>query len=485
MGAAPKSGLQKQQAESGADADWKQWEGQIVGGRFPLRKYLGSSNHSTVFLTERSSADPQKAVIKLVAAEPESAAEQLSRWQAAARLSHPNLLRLFEMGRCSIGGVDCLFAVMEYADENLAEILPLRVLTAEEAWQMLGPVLDALTYLHRSGLAHGHIQPSNILVVGEHLKISSDGIVPAGQSADLNREQGRVYDAPEAAQGPATPAADIWSLGVTLVEALTQRAPARSDADPRRQTLVPSAVPAPFREIAVRALERDPKQRPAAVAISAMLRAGASEDRGRAASVPELRKMMANGSKPAKARQNVGVVVAVIAAVIVFAALIGIIGAPKIGNKAQPAMQAESPAVTAQSEPPRQSSPAKPSPAAAMSGPIAAAVPAPAPVTAMAMHATASAVLHQVIPNVPQSARNTIEGTVRVRVRAAVDASGNVTGATLESAGPSQYFARLALEAARGWKFSPESGQSAPRAWVLRFEFARTATRVIPSPVQR
>jgi TonB family protein len=86
---------------------------------------------------------------------------------------------------------------------------------------------------------------------------------------------------------------------------------------------------------------------------------------------------------------------------------------------------------------------------------------------------------------VSPSARDTIEGKIRVRVRVQVDASGNVTEARLESAGPSKYFARLSVEAAREWKFTPSQVQGRPVAseWVLRFGFRRTDTEVIPEQV--
>ena len=63
-----------------------------------------------------------------------------------------------------------------------------------------------------------------------------------------------------------------------------------------------------------------------------------------------------------------------------------------------------------------------------------------------------------------------------------VDPSGNVAGTTLDSAGPSKYFARLALQAAQRWKFAPAKvdGQGVPSEWILRFEFQKTATNVYP-----
>lgn len=95
---------------------------------------------------------------------------------------------------------------------------------------------------------------------------------------------------------------------------------------------------------------------------------------------------------------------------------------------------------------------------------------------------TAGQVADQVIPEVPESARNTIHGTVRVGVRVSVDSSGNVTEAELDSPGPSKYFARLALEAAQQWKFEPPKmeGREVLSDWLLRFQFTGQGTKVIP-----
>jgi len=86
--------------------------------------------------------------------------------------------------------------------------------------------------------------------------------------------------------------------------------------------------------------------------------------------------------------------------------------------------------------------------------------------------------VHQVIPNVPQRALNTIQGRIKVSVRVQVDRSGKVTGADLETPGSSKYFARQAVEAAWGWKFVP-SPESADRAWNLQFEFTTSQTKAI------
>jgi TonB family protein len=93
-------------------------------------------------------------------------------------------------------------------------------------------------------------------------------------------------------------------------------------------------------------------------------------------------------------------------------------------------------------------------------------------------------VVHQVTPELLQSARDTIRGTVKVRVKVNVDRSGNVEDAELESPGPSKYFARAALQAAQLWKFKPPkvAGQGVLSSWTLQFEITRDETTV--SPIQ-
>ncbi len=236
--------------------DWKQWEGQMVNGTFPLRQYLGGSGHSAVFLTERRGREPQRAAIKLIPADPANTAVQLARWEATAKLSHPHLLRLFETGSCQLDKSVFLYVVMEYAEDNLAQILPHRALTPEEVRDLLEPALDALTFVHGKSLIHGRLKPSNVMAAQDQLKLSSDSLFRTGDPAGGLAPSSR-YDAPEVANGSILPASDSWSLGMTLMEALTQRLPAvEGMTEP-----LPETVPAPFMGIAHCCLRRDPQRR--------------------------------------------------------------------------------------------------------------------------------------------------------------------------------------------------------------------------------
>jgi TonB family protein len=92
-------------------------------------------------------------------------------------------------------------------------------------------------------------------------------------------------------------------------------------------------------------------------------------------------------------------------------------------------------------------------------------------------------VLDQVLPEVSQKARATIHGSVRVSVNVHVDTSGGVSDVELDSAGPSKFFADLALQAARKWAFAPPevAGKSVASEWRLRFQFTQKDTKVTPT----
>src|SRR5580704_6576329 len=128
---------------------WAKWQSQVINGVFPLRRLLGYSDHSGVFLTEFKAGNVADAALKLVPAAGAAANSQLALWQETAALSHPHLIRLFEPGRCELGGLQFIFVVMEYADQTLAQILPQRALTPDEVREMLRPTLAGLGFLHR------------------------------------------------------------------------------------------------------------------------------------------------------------------------------------------------------------------------------------------------------------------------------------------------------------------------------------------------
>jgi TonB family protein len=425
----------------------KEWEGRTVAGQFPLRRWLGSSDHSSVFLTERAG---EKAAIKLIAADSDSDAQrQLARWRRAADLSHSNLIRIFESGRVQMDGHNFLYVVMEFADEDLAQILPQRPLAPGEVTQLLPPLLGALSYLHNNRLLHGRIKPSNVLATGDQLKLSADQIT-ALASTETNAIRRDPYDAPEIAAGICTAASDLWSVGVTLYTALTQRLPEEGHKDNPAQF---ASIPEPFRGIVRSCLQLDPRQRSSIADILTRLDPEATRVERTAVAEPL-------GWRGKRRITSLFIIAA--ALVIAFIVFLST----------------------------RKSEPAKPVQSAVEQGssgtPSTPAVVSSAP-EALARRDSPGSVLHQALPDASQSARRTVTGKIRIVARVDVDANGKVTHARLTTPGPSQYFARLTLEAAEQWQFSPPVVNSRPVAsiWSITFRIGRKQTQTAAERLKR
>jgi eukaryotic-like serine/threonine-protein kinase len=237
---------------------WARLEGQAVNGAFPLLRFLGASNHSVVFLTESAKLGRPELALKLVPATPSLVPLQLARWRASAGLIHPHLVQIFEAGQCRVGERDFLYVVTDYADQNLAELLDRRALTEDETREMLTPVLDALAFLHDRKLVQGRLKPSNILVVGEQVRLAIDAIRPFRESGRANRVTS-AYAPPESAEGTRAAATDVWALGVTLCEALTRQQPSGLHVG---EAMLPAELPAAFRGLVGRCLSRRARNRP-------------------------------------------------------------------------------------------------------------------------------------------------------------------------------------------------------------------------------
>ena len=448
---------------------WEQWVGQSVNGKFRLRRYLGGSEHSAVFLTDYDDREPQSAAIKLIAENAPDAERQLDSWRLAATvLSHPHLIQLFQAGRCKIGDVKLVYVVMERADEDLSQIIPQRALSETETTEMLKPALDVLAYIHAKGSVHGRIKPSNIMACGDQLKLSSDGLRRTG---DPIIGRGR-YGPPEAV---ASPAGDVWSLAMTMVEALTQHVPTW-DRNAPGNAVVPDTLPAPLLDIARHCLRRDPNERWTIADIASRV------DPAAAMPPPPRQQPLEPVASPASPRYPIP---AVLVLLLMVAAVVGL----KVLNR-EPKTQAESAAIeksapTTLPEPRHAENIGVPEKEQAASneqknlGDVpAAAAPIPIQPTASEKAPVAAPsgqdVIHRVIPDASQSALDTIRGTVRVSIRAHVDPSGDVSEVAIDSPGPSRYFARLAQQAAQQWKFSPNRTTS---DWILRFEFTTTGAK--------
>jgi TonB family protein len=437
------------------------WQGQTIDGKFALLESLGGSAHSAVFRTQLPDSSNQPAAIKLIRADREDAAQQIACWRALMTLSHPNLLRVFQAGYCQMSGAPWLYVVMEYAEENLEQVLPVRPLSMAEVDELLPPAIGALSYLHAQGLVHARIKPSNICAVKNQLKLSIDSVHPVSQV--VKAYSLTAYDAPESESGNLSTAADVWSLGMTLVAGFDQRPLtwSRSNAlDP----VVPKSIPIPYGVIVRECLRMNPTERCSLGRIKELLH-----------QQPTLPK-----PAPPKATKPKAFVAPLVAVLALAALIVGVRSRRTAGSQSAPiapVATTEQPAASTEVQ--------KPTAYSSRSGGVAKSAIKREPATErvsrqVLTQPSAEGVSKQVLPQVPRSARDTIHGKVKVKVRVAVDPDGNVSSATLVSPGPSQYFARLALEASRQWKFKPAGADGQPAQWLLEYKFGRTSTEVTP-----
>src|SRR5579871_469855 len=424
---------------------WQQCEGQVIDG-FPLRQYLGGGENHAVLAIDLHGHPARKAAIKLSHADPESSEFHLRQWRLASELSHPNLMRLFERGAWTLNNVPLLYVVMEFADEDLSQVIPERPLTTEEAKEVLEPALSALAYLHSHGFVHGHLKPSNFMAIENRLKISSDRIVQIGTPS-------------------AMPADDSWGLGMTLVEVLTQRTPV---SNTQGEPLVPETLPAEFRDIARNTLRRDREQRWTIAEIEQRLGGKMPSVRP----IPTKPIPIASGAtqKPASTQSAIGskrFSASAVSTILLASALVVVAGTLMIRNRDGSPI-APATATQAPQSAPVQPPPAKPSPLAAH--PVERKETKPAQLAR-----SKGEIVQEVMPDVLPRARNTIRGKVTAIVHLEVDPSGNVANAKIQPPVSSQYFSEAAVKAARRWKFAPADQ---PRVWTVKFEFTRGGTKV-------
>ncbi len=155
--------------------------------------------------------------------------------QAAANLSHPNIVPVFDWGEDN----GTYFIVMELVDgTSLADMLRGgRTLTASHSAGLIAQVASALGYAHRNGVVHRDVKPGNILIASDgQVKVTDFGIAQAMSVDDQLAEEGSVmgtatYFSPEQAEGaPVDGRSDIYSLGVVLYEMLAGRPPFIGDS---------------------------------------------------------------------------------------------------------------------------------------------------------------------------------------------------------------------------------------------------------------
>ncbi len=254
-------------------------EGEVLSNRYEIEERIGEGGMALVYRAKDRLLHRWVAV-KVLRDQYASDGDFVERFrreaQAAASLSHPNVVNIYDVGEVS----STHYIVMEYVRGiNLKELIRKEgKLAPGQSVDIALQVAAALSHAHRNRLVHRDIKPHNILITDDgRVKVTDFGIARAASSATLTQTGlviGSVhYFSPEQARGGiTTDQSDIYSLGIVLYEMLTGHVPFTGEtpiavALQQLQDPVPSprkidpAIPKVLENVIMKALAKEPRER--------------------------------------------------------------------------------------------------------------------------------------------------------------------------------------------------------------------------------
>ncbi|MCI6086007.1 MAG: Stk1 family PASTA domain-containing Ser/Thr kinase [Selenomonas sp.] len=252
----------------------------ILDQRYELEELVGGGGMADVYkATDRLLQRP--VAVKILHEQFQRDQEFIEKFhreaQAAARLSHPNIVNIYDVG-VSAGEH---YIVMEYVPgTTLKELIQKRGhLEPDEALAITREIAEALAHAHANGLVHCDIKPHNILMLdGAHAKVADFGIARAVTESTRTYSGNGIgsvhYFSPEQAKGTViTPKSDVYSLGVVLYEMLTGELPFTGENpvsiamkhlqdEPTPVRRIDPAIPPVVEALVARMMAKDPALRP-------------------------------------------------------------------------------------------------------------------------------------------------------------------------------------------------------------------------------
>ena len=252
----------------------------VLSGRYELEEKIGSGGMAEVYRAhDRLLARP--VAIKILHEAYRSDVEFIERFhreaKSAARLSHPNIVSIYDVG---VAGNDH-YIVMEYVQSSTLKkkIQDEGALDILAATRIAKDIASGLTHAHANNIVHCDIKPHNILMTDDgHAKITDFGIARAVTESTLTYGGSVIgsvhYFSPEQARGGViTPKSDVYSLGIVLYEMLTNRLPFTGDnpvaiamkhieEEPISPSRYRPQIPPMLEAIVCRAMSKSPEIRP-------------------------------------------------------------------------------------------------------------------------------------------------------------------------------------------------------------------------------
>ena len=286
----------------------------IVAKRYRLGRRIGSGGMGRVWLARDEVLRRSVAIKEVLLPEGLTEAEAvelrmrtLREARAAARLSHPNVIKIYDV----MYAEDRPWIVMEYVDSrSLAQIIKEDGPLKPEAVAAVGlALLDALGSAHDAGVLHRDVKPGNVLISADGRVVLTDfGLATFDDIGNQLTQTGVVHGSPQfiaperALDGTSSPEADLWSLGATLYAAVEGRAPYSRVSSFATLTALATAPPDPplhagaLKPVLGGLLRRNPRSRMSADEVRQRLHQIIGGDVGRRGSIPRQRKQGDSGN---------------------------------------------------------------------------------------------------------------------------------------------------------------------------------------------
>ncbi len=252
--------------------------GRTLGGRYEIRELIGRGGTADTYRAQDKLLDRDVAVKVLIDRSDDINNRFIREAQAMAKLNHPNIVQVFDVGQES--GIS--YIVMELVRGKTLRDLEGGSLSYRQALTYLIEILEALSYAHEAGTIHRDIKPSNVMIDDESKKVKVMDFGLARRTSDMTQttRTGQIvgtigYLAPERfLSKPADSRSDLYSVGVVMYEIFTGTVPFRNDKDDLVATIfshvhdnptppheINRNIPESLERVIMRAIDKEPNKR--------------------------------------------------------------------------------------------------------------------------------------------------------------------------------------------------------------------------------
>lgn len=307
--------------------------GRTLSGRYEIIELVGRGGTADTYRARDKTLEREVAIKVLIDRSDDVNMRFLKEAQAMAKLNHPGIVQVFDVGQES--GIS--YIVMELVRGKTLRDLEGGSISYRQALTYLTDILEALEYAHNEGTIHRDIKPSNIMTIedGKHVKVMDFGLARRTSDMTQTTRTGQIvgtigYLAPERfLSKPADIRSDLYSVGIVMYEIFTGTVPFRNDKDDLVATIfshvhdsptppheINRNIPEPLERVIMKAIDKDPGKRyqnardyindlhvllsPSAVA----KKAPATERRPPAQTDPGLRKALDRALAPTRNRND-------------------------------------------------------------------------------------------------------------------------------------------------------------------------------------